>query len=214
MQPNLAAVSPDGEQGPLPAEATVELLRLVKSGDDLALDRLLRRCMPVLQRWARGRLPQSARSLFDTTDLVQEAVIASLRHLDSFEARHQGALQAYLRMAVLNRIRDIARQQQRRPHQTELSEQLVHQGTSPLEQAIGADQMEVYETSLQELDASDREAIIGRIELQYSYEELAVVLDKPSGDAARMAVARAVRRLAEKMRPRLGLTGPVPRRSA
>ena len=66
MQPNLAAASPDGEQGPLPAEATVELLRLVKSGDDLALDRLLRRCMPVLQRWARGRLPQSARSLLDT----------------------------------------------------------------------------------------------------------------------------------------------------
>ena len=41
-----------------------------------------------------------------------------------------------------------------------------------------------------------REAIIGRVEMGYSYEELAVVLDKPSSDAARMAVARAVRRLA------------------
>ena len=47
--------------------------------------------------------------------------------------------------------------------------------------------------------AADREAVIGRIELGYSYEELAVALDKPTAAAARMAVTRAVKRLAGEM---------------
>lgn len=185
---------------PLAPEATVELLALVKGGDDAALDRLLRRCLPALQRWARGRLPQSARGMLETSDLVQDTVVAAMGRLDAFEARHQGALQAYFRQAVMNRIRDIVRQQRRRPQQTELPEHLVDEQTSPLELAIGSENMARYETAMQRLEPGDREAIIGRIELQYTYPELAAVLNKPTADAARMAVARAIRRLAELMR--------------
>jgi DNA-directed RNA polymerase specialized sigma24 family protein len=36
--------------------------------------------------------------------------------------------------------------------------------------------------------------------LQYSYEELAIVLDKPTAAAARVAVTRAMKRLAAEMR--------------
>ena len=43
-------------------------------------------------------------------------------------------------------------------------------------------------------------AIVGRIELQYSYEELATVLNKPTANAARVAVARALKRLVDEMR--------------
>jgi RNA polymerase sigma-70 factor (ECF subfamily) len=50
------------------------------------------------------------------------------------------------------------------------------------------------------LSASDQEAIIGRIELGYDYGELAAALGKPSPAAARMAVRRALLRLAENMR--------------
>ena len=46
---------------------------------------------------------------------------------------------------------------------------------------------------------TDREAIIARVELRYSYQELAVALGKPSADAARVAVARAVYRLAREI---------------
>ncbi len=45
----------------------------------------------------------------------------------------------------------------------------------------------------------DREAIIGRLELQYSYDELAVALEKPTANAARVAVTRALQRLAKEM---------------
>src|SRR5262245_18844074 len=106
----------------LSAEATVDLLEQVKRGDRAALERLLRRCIQPLLRWARGRLPHRMRGMHDTADLVQDAVIAAVRRLDAFEARHQGALQAYLRLAVTNRIRDIIRQHKHRPPQTEIPE--------------------------------------------------------------------------------------------
>jgi RNA polymerase sigma-70 factor (ECF subfamily) len=185
---------------PLSAEATVELLQKAKLGDESALDRLLERCIPALRRWAHGRMPSSARGMLETADLVQDAVIAAMRRLDAFEPRHQGALQAYLRKAVLNRIRDLARRQKRGLDQTDLPGDLVDERTSPLEQAIGEQNLARYEAAMQRLDAPDREAIVARLELQQSYEELAVVLNKPTAAAARMAVTRAMKRLAEEMR--------------
>ena len=193
-------VSPDAGSELLLPEATIELLALMRQGDQDALDRLFRRCLPPLRRWAHGRLPVGARGMNDTTDVVQDAVLAAIRHLDSFEARHQGALQAYLRQAVLNRIRDLYRQAHRRPQDTELRSDLADVVPSPLEQAIGSENVERYERALERLAEDDREAVIGRIEMQYSYAELAIVLNKSTPDAARMCVTRAVRRLLDEMR--------------
>jgi DNA-directed RNA polymerase specialized sigma24 family protein len=53
---------------------------------------------------------------------------------------------------------------------------------------------------VERLPQAEQEAIIGRLELQYTYDELAIALGKPSPDAARMAVTRALKRLAEEMR--------------
>ena len=198
---DMAPEAQDDSSGapPLPAEATVELLNRVKKGDSTALDQLLERVIPALRRWARGRMPYSARGMLDTADLVQDAVMAAMRRLDAFEARHQGALQAYLRKAVMNRIRDIARHQRRLPDRSELPDDLVDERTSPLDQAIGQENLARYEIAMQRLAPTDREAIIGRLELQHSYNELAIVLNKPTAEAARMAVTRAVKRLAEEM---------------
>jgi RNA polymerase sigma factor (sigma-70 family) len=194
------AFSPQAHVEPLAPEATIELLLLVKHGDKGALERLLERCIPALRRWARGRLPQSARGMMETVDLVQDTVVSAMRRLDAFEARHQGALQAYLRQAVMNRIRDIMRQRQRRPDQVALPEELVDEQTSPLDRLLGAENVARYEAAVQRLTPADREAIVGRIELEYSYAELAVVLKKPTADAARVAVTRAMKRLADAMR--------------
>jgi RNA polymerase sigma-70 factor (ECF subfamily) len=191
--------SSHSDQPPLAADTTVELLQLAKGGDQAALERLLERCLPALRRWARGRLPQSARGMLETADLVQDAVMAAMRRLDVFQPRHQGALQAYLREAIMNRIRDLIRQQQRRPDQTSLPDALQDEKTSPLEAAIGAENLARYEAALQRLTESDREAIIGRLEMQYEYSDLAVALGKPTPDAARMAVTRAMKHLAVEM---------------
>jgi RNA polymerase sigma-70 factor (ECF subfamily) len=184
---------------PLSPETTVELLELAKGGNPQALDRLLERCVPALRRWAHGRLPLTARSLNDTADIVQDTVMSAMRHLEAFESRHQGALQAYLRRAVMNRIRDVIRQHKRRPEISGLSEGIEDEATSPLEAAIGAENLERYELALERLKAPDREAIIGRLEMLYSYEELATVLNRRTAAAARMAVTRAMKRLAVEM---------------
>lgn len=183
---------------PNPLESTLELLALVRDGDRDALERLFSRCLPPLRRWARGRLPAAARGALDTQDLVQDTILNSLRRLDQFESRHQGALQAYLRQAVLNRIRDEARRFSRRPAAAELTESQPSDSASPLDIAIGRQGVARYEAALQRLRPIDREAIIGRLELQYDYQELATVLGKPNANAARVAVTRALARLMEQ----------------
>ena len=71
---------------------------------------------------------------------------------------------------------------------------------SPFEQALGAETIARYDAALTALRPQEREAIIGRVELGYDYAELAAALGKPSEGAARLAVHRAMLRLAEEMR--------------
>lgn len=184
---------------PHPLESTHELLALVRQGNRDALERLFARCLPPLRRWARGRLPAAARGALDTQDLVQDTVVNSLKRLDRFDSRHQGALQAYLRQAVLNRIRDEARRFTRRPAAAELTDSYESEAASPLDIAIGREGVARYEAALQRLRPADREAIVGRLELQYDYQELAVILGKPNANAARVAVTRALARLLEQL---------------
>jgi RNA polymerase sigma factor (sigma-70 family) len=182
------------------AESSLTLLILAQGGDGDALDQLLARYLPRLRRWASGRLPDSARSMLDTGDLVQEAVIAALRHLDTLEIRTEGALQFYLRRAVNNRIIDLYRRAGRRPRREALPDDVAAPDPSPLEALIGVEAMERYERALERLREEDRHAIVLRIELGNDYEATAAALNKPSADAARMAVARALARLADEMR--------------
>ena len=198
MSSDFGSSSGTGEE-PLSPETTVELLELAKGGDPEALGRLLERCVPALRRWAHGRLPLTARSLNDTADIVQDTVISAMRHLEAFEARHQGALQAYLRRAVMNRIRDAIRQHKRRPEIGGLTDDIQDEATSPLEAAIGAENLERYEAALQRLRPDERDVIIARVEMQQSYTQIASAHAKSSPDAARMAVTRALIRLAEEM---------------
>ena len=86
---------------------------------------------------------------------------------------------------MLNRIRNELRRKGRQPHATDLDGLEVENAESPLEQAIGSEAVERYERALQRLTVEEREAIIARVEMGYSYEELAEALDKPTPDAAR-----------------------------
>src|SRR6266545_2740072 len=103
-------------------EPTIELVMKAQGGDRLAVEALLQRCLPQLKRWAHGKLPAAARGSLDTGDLVQEAAMHVVQRLDVFQPRHVGAMQAYLRMSVLNRIRDEIRRVGRHPAPVELPE--------------------------------------------------------------------------------------------
>jgi RNA polymerase sigma-70 factor (ECF subfamily) len=181
--------------------STSDLLGRARLGDQDALNELFKRNQAPLRRWARGRLPRWTRDLRDTEDLVQETLAQTLRNIDSFEHRHEGALQAYMRQALINRVRDEVRRVNRYPQIAGLDDADQHatKAASPLEEAIGAQALDRYEDALGRLRPEERDIIQARVEMQQSYQEIATLHGKPSADAARMAVSRAIVRLAEEM---------------
>lgn len=181
------------------SESTFQLLERANAGDGVALEALFARYLRPLQRWASGRLPPWARGANETQDLVQDTLLNAFKRMGSFEPRREGAFQAYLRQAVMNRIKDELRRTRVRPSTATFDELDHEHGASPLEDAIELETFERYEAALARLRDEEREAIIGRVELGQSYEELAASLGSPSPDAARKTAARALVRLAEEM---------------
>lgn len=182
------------------SESSIELLHLAQKGDRAALDRLCNRYMPLLRRWAQGRVPSRARGMLETDDLVQETVVRTLNNLERFEHRRDGALLAYLRTALHNRVREESRRLARRPASIPLQDDAARSPQpDALDQLVAQDEMERYERALYSLRDIEREAIIARIEIGLPYEHVADLLGKPSIAATRTAVSRAVRRLAEAM---------------
>lgn len=193
-------IDPPGASDPPPSsDETVELVNRVRGGDHDALAVLMARFLPRLQRWASGRMPIALRELADTSDFVQDVLLQSFQKVGGLQVGREGGLQAYLRQAVLNRIRDEFRRSRRRPETLELDEAHVDEGPSPLETAIGREGLERYEQALAALRPIDREAVIARLELGFTYEEVANLLGKPTANAARMAVERAMVRLVEQL---------------
>jgi RNA polymerase sigma-70 factor (ECF subfamily) len=183
-----------------PGDATYQLLERAKAGDHAALEVLFARHIPTLRQWASGRLPLWARDIADTQDLVQETVLQVFKRVEGFEPRGDGALQAYLRQAVMNRIRNEFRSRKRKPPFEGLDEQAPAELTSPLEAAIRQEQLDRYDAALSRLSSQERDLIVARVEMGLTYEEMAEALGKPSWNAARMATARALLRLAEELK--------------
>ena len=181
-------------------EPTIELVVRAREGDRMAVETLLQRSIPRLRRFAHGRLPAAARGSLDTGDLVQETVLHVLRRLDTFEPRHVGAMQAYLRQSVINRIRDEVRRIGRHPAPAELPQDLAADIPSPLEETIRSEAYERYRAALLTLSPRDRQMVVARIEAQWSLAEIAERFEMRTVDGARMAVTRALRRLTDRLK--------------
>jgi RNA polymerase sigma factor (sigma-70 family) len=141
----------------------------------------------------------TVRGSLDTADLVQETVLHVLRRLDTFDVRHVGAMQAYLRRSVINRIRDEVRKVARTPEAVELPEDVPSAADSPLERAIEEETYRRYRAALMTLRPRDRELIIARVELHWSPDRIAEHFGFASLDTARRVVGRALRRLKDAL---------------
>jgi RNA polymerase sigma factor (sigma-70 family) len=188
-----------GRSGLDEGATSIELIRLARAGDRSAMNELFERNFPPLRRWAHGRLPRWVRNVAETADLVQDVMLNAFRRLDAVEIRRRGALQAYLRRAIHNRINDEFRSFGRRPHQEELDGTMSDARPSPLDVTLDAETRALYLEALARLRPADQELIVGRIELGYSYEQLATATTRPGSQAARVAVRRAILRLADQM---------------
>lgn len=182
--------------------STLTLLAKANAGDDRARDDLFARHIPELHRWATGRLPTWARDMADTQDVVQDTLAAMVRRMHGFEHRGPGAFRAYLRTAVMNRIRDHLRWKSRQPVRgtwDNSSRGQTDASPTPFESAV-ANQVQLrYEQALERLEETTRDLVIARVELQMTYAEIAAATGRPSADAVRMAVSRALATLAQEM---------------
>jgi RNA polymerase sigma factor (sigma-70 family) len=183
---------------PVPS-STAGLVARARLGDSGALGQLIGRYLPWLRRWAHGRLSRAARAAADTADVVQDALLHTIGRLNAFESRSRGALGRYLRVAVQNRIRDEHRRVSRRGTSLPVDEALADAAPSPFDRAAALERHARYREALARLDQSDQELIVGHVELDYSHEQLGCMTGR-TPNAARMALQRAVARLAANIR--------------
>ena len=184
---------------PFDAMATVDLVVRARGGDETAWEVLMRRYRGPLQRFARSRLARQPHRLADTDDVVQDVTINVFRRLHRIELRFPGALLAYLRRSVSNRVADEHRRAVRQGPTATLDDNLPDKHQSPLEETIDRDKVRAYRTALLALGSDDRHAIVMRLERGESYDVIAARLGKPTPNAARVAVARAMFKLAKQM---------------
>ena len=184
-----------------PSTSEWRLLRRAREGSPSAVAALFTHYSSWLRRWTHGRLPRWVRGVIDTSDLVQDSLHHTLLRLPWFEPEHAGALRAYLRRAVENRIRDEMRRAVYRlgviapDNRLRLSDAAAEQFT----QLVDDETWRRYLEGLKQLSARDRRLIVGRAELGYNYRQLAFTERLPTADAARKGVQRALARLLDAM---------------
>ncbi len=177
--------------------STALLLAQVRDGSPAARERLAGRYWQALRRFGHGRLPVPARDLMDTDDLVQVAELRALEKLDTLHPRRKGDFFAYLRRILINLVRDEFRRVRGRPKVGELRDALPSAAASPLDEVLGSEALAAYRAALSRLSPRQREALILRIELGLSYQEVADAAGCRTANAARMLVTRALALVAE-----------------
>ena len=189
-----APAEPDNDA----VDSTIHVLERARNGDASAARVLIERALPSVKRWARGRLPAYARGTADTEDIVQDAFLRTFKHLKRFRHHTVGALHAYLRQSVLNRIRDLIRGSRRQPLDITTVEEPADWDPSPLERAILRERVDDFLAALAKLRPTDRQVVVWRLELGFTPQEIANRLGKSEGAAA-MTVSRAMARLAKEL---------------
>jgi RNA polymerase sigma-70 factor (ECF subfamily) len=180
-------------------ETTAVLLVRARDGDPDAWDAVISPCLRPLNEFAARWLPAEVRSTISAEDLVQEAVVRGIAQLHRFEFRRRGAFLAYLRTSIRHRIVDELRKASRRRAAPPPIEP-VDPARSPLQQAIDKQNDERYSMALARLRDRDRQLIVLRVEQQLPYSDVAARLGITSAQAVRVALRRALCRLARRLR--------------
>jgi RNA polymerase sigma-70 factor, ECF subfamily len=176
-------------------DETADLVARIHSGDEVALEILLNRYLPVLRRIVHRHLHGHALWMLDTDDIVQDALLNTLRRMPHFEWRTPGALLAYLRRVILNRIIDAKRKYARQGEWVALPDDCAEQTASPLQRVVDKEEIQRYRAALFRLKPRDRQLIVMRMEQQLTYQEIGTQLRMASPNAARVALIRAMGRL-------------------
>ena len=157
-------------------ETTIRLLKLVKRGDRQALNDLYARYWERLHVVVRLRLGSALRAKLESSDIVQEAFMVSLKGIEKFEHGSKAGFFHWLCTLVENRIRDQAdyfRAQKRQaarevplhprlPSRSTLFAPLADTGISPTPSSVAVrqEELQLLEQAVDELPSEQREAVI------------------------------------------------------
>ena len=193
----LACAIPSQERTVSQLHTTQFLLARIQGGDLSARRILVARIEPLLQRFARGRLPKLLRHEQDTADLMQLTWLKVLEKLDSIAVQRPGDFFAYLRTVLLNALREALRRHDRSPISPQAD--VLLSADSIVADNVPLDDWLAYEQALATLPGDDRVLVIMRFEFGMRFVEMAEELGE-SPDAIRMRVTRALARVAEGYR--------------
>jgi RNA polymerase sigma-70 factor, ECF subfamily len=175
-----------------------DLVEAAIAGSNSALEELLRRHQPRLRAVCRRILNNDA----DADDATQNALVAVVRGLPSFDQRSAFGTWAY-RIAT-NSALDEARRRKRRPHlgREELDGgAIVDLGSSRVFASI--EERDALEKALALVPEDFRVAVVLRDIADLDYDEIAQVLGVPIG-TVRSRIARGRAHLTDIFRNRMG----------
>ena len=171
--------------GAAPMHTTMRLIRRTIGGDGDAREQLARRFLPMLSRWARGRMPPQVGESVETQDLVQISLLRALDRLNDFEIRAKGGFFGYLRKSFVNAVRDELRRQRR-------TSGAAHEGDwllGPVAEIVGPERLAIYHQTLAGLTRSEQELVLMRFEFGLSFAEMALEVGS-TAEAVRKRLAR------------------------
>jgi RNA polymerase sigma-70 factor (ECF subfamily) len=169
---------------------TAMLLHRIRAGDQDAKSALVARIDPLLKRFARGRVPRQLRAEQDTLDFVQSTWARVLDRIGEFDAREPGAFFSYLRVALVNGLREALRKQKYVGSSSEIQSERLEA------EAVDPDDWVAWEQALESMEPPVRGLVLMRFEFGMSYGEIGLELGH-SPDAVRMQLTRALAKMAQ-----------------
>ncbi len=188
-------------------EVDQQLVERAQRGDKHAFELLVAK----YQRRLARLISRFVRDASEVEDVTQEAFIKAYRALPAF--RGESAFYTWLYRIGINTAKNYLLSLGRRAptftlHDTDEAEDfeeasLLHEVSTPENEMMSKQVVEVVNSSLQQLPDDLRTALTLREIDGLSYEEIAVVMDCPVG-TVRSRIFRAREAVAENLRPLLG----------
>lgn len=192
---------------------TESLVSEASQGSLPAVEELLARNLPALRAFLRLRAGPAVRAHEQSGDLVQSVCREVLENLSGFRYGGEAGFRNWLFTAALRKLDDRGRHWQAgkrdAARDVRCDEELLEgyrQMTSPSEHAIAREQAGRLEAAFDALDEDDRELITLARLVGLSHAEIAAQRGCSEG-AARVALHRALARLARRLDPEAGPGG-------
>ncbi len=194
---------------------TAQLVLSAQDGDDLAIDELLLRYYPRLERIVRARVGPALRARVEIDDILQETFLQAVLRLSDFEMRSDSAFLDWLATIGTNQVLKAAEHHGRERRSASREEpllvdmgdavsarvrELTGRVSGPLTRALYRERDELLLAALDQLSGDHREVLVLRHLVGMPFEEITARLDRPTDAATRELYRRSRAQLAIALR--------------